>query len=188
MTAPAPFLRERRGGDVPLFSPEPRHISLEAIAWRLAHLNRFTGDADPPVSVAQHSLAVAHVLRRDRAPIAVQLAGLLHDGHEAYLGEISRPVALALFWHCPRPTPLDLARQAFDDAIFTALGVPMAARYDPRIAIADDQVLAAEWRACMRGPCPIDAAPAAGVPMSFIPPMKAIERFLATYGQLRAAL
>ena len=65
------------------------------VATVLAKLARFTGhtraDADP-YSVAQHSMLVSELMRRNGYSPNAQLAGLIHDAHEAILGDMSTPL------------------------------------------------------------------------------------------------
>ncbi len=72
----------------------PLNISTLDIAHALANINRFTGHTCRPYSVAEHSLLVVDIMERHmglRRP-AVLLAGLLHDAHEAYTGDMSTPM------------------------------------------------------------------------------------------------
>jgi hypothetical protein len=71
-------------------SPNKDMVTLRDIAFHLAHTPRFNGDS--PISVAEHSILVAkHVFDSTSQP-SMALVGLLHDGHEAYLGDIVRPL------------------------------------------------------------------------------------------------
>lgn len=68
-------------------------IVLTDIAHGLSNLSRFTGQCRRFYSVAEHSVHVAQVLIKYSAtpnPM-LALAGLFHDAHEAYLGDMSRP-------------------------------------------------------------------------------------------------
>lgn len=65
---------------------------IHEIAHSLAQINRFTGHASRPYSVAEHSLLVADLALGAGASASVQLAALLHDAHEAYAGDVSTPV------------------------------------------------------------------------------------------------
>lgn len=67
-------------------------LLIHEIAHSLAQINRFTGHASRPYSVAEHSLLVADLARMAGASHSVQLAALLHDAHEAYTGDVSSPV------------------------------------------------------------------------------------------------
>jgi hypothetical protein len=69
-----------------LAKPREQEYPIEEIAWHLAHINRFTGAAAVPVSVAYHSVRVSYIVEP-----AYALAGLLHDAEEAYYGDISSP-------------------------------------------------------------------------------------------------
>ncbi len=57
------------------------------LAHSLARINRWNGHAREPISVAQHSVECS----RFGATPAEQMALLLHDCHEAYVGDITRP-------------------------------------------------------------------------------------------------
>lgn len=71
-------------------------ICIEDIAHHLAQLPRFCGATHVPYSVAQHSLLVSFILECRGATPATALAGLMHDAHEAYIGDISTPVKHAI--------------------------------------------------------------------------------------------
>lgn len=65
--------------------------SIEEIAHALAQINRFTGHAKRPYSVAEHSLLVASIAEAEGASVTGQLAGLMHDAHKAFTGDTSSP-------------------------------------------------------------------------------------------------
>lgn len=62
------------------------------IAHALSLINRFAGHTSRPYSVAEHSLLVADIAADAGATPMVQLAALMHDAHEAYLGDVISPV------------------------------------------------------------------------------------------------
>lgn len=70
--------------------------TIEEIAHALAQINRFTGHCTRPYSVAEHSLLVAQIAANEGASPAAQLAALLHDAHEAYVGDVSSPAKWAV--------------------------------------------------------------------------------------------
>lgn len=71
-------------------------VCLPDIAHSLAQICRFGGHCKRHYSVAEHSLLVAEILRFRGIPAAGQLAGLLHDVHEAYCGDVPTPIKRAL--------------------------------------------------------------------------------------------
>ena len=79
------------GRRVDLLRPDWREIDIGDVARGLAQINRFGGQSRRAFSVAQHSLVVAGI-----AHPAVRLAALLHDAHETFLGDWTRPGLEAL--------------------------------------------------------------------------------------------
>jgi len=86
------------GATLDLRHPQAADVSTLDIAHSLALTNRFTGHTSRPYSVAEHSLLVEEIMAREYGPLppAALLAGLVHDAHEAYLGDISTPLKQAL--------------------------------------------------------------------------------------------
>ena len=70
---------------------------LADIAHSLSQTARFRGHGQFFYSVAQHSIMVAEMMRQDGCSKLEQAAGLLHDAHEAYVGDVPTP----LKWACP---------------------------------------------------------------------------------------
>ncbi len=70
----------------------PEDVCIEDVAHALALCNRFASHTKEPISVAQHSVYAAEVVRtaglRDGGRTALQ--ALLHDGAEAYLGDVTK--------------------------------------------------------------------------------------------------
>jgi len=80
------------GCEVDMAYPRPPAITLRDVAHHLSLINRFTGATCRPYSVAEHSLLVLEILEREfRLPVAGLLAGLMHDAHEAYTGDMHTP-------------------------------------------------------------------------------------------------
>lgn len=126
---------------VDLLDPDPELIRLEDIAHHLAQINRYTGAARRPISVAEHALLVAERLRVQAWPPAVMLRGLHHDDAEAYGGDVGRPLKLAL------GTAYREIEARVDAAIQQALNLPtLGASEWEAVKAADDWALAAEAR------------------------------------------
>ena len=87
------------GADQPISGPgllmtkAPR---IEAIAHSLAQINRFTGHANRPYSVAEHSVLVADIIALWGLGPVAQLAALMHDAHECLCGDVVSPVKAAM--------------------------------------------------------------------------------------------
>lgn len=71
--------------------PDPSAIDIMDIAQALALQCRYNGQCSVYYSVAQHSVLVMKMVSKPAKPYA-----LLHDAHEAYLGDITSPVKDAL--------------------------------------------------------------------------------------------
>ena len=66
--------------------------TLSEIAHSLAQINRFTGHARRPYSVAEHSLLVLGIASHLGASQEVQFAALMHDAHECIVGDVATPI------------------------------------------------------------------------------------------------
>ena len=96
----APWILTAHGTDQPITGYHllmcdqvPR---IEVIAHSLAQINRYTGHATRPYSVAEHSLLVCDILAWAGHDHHAQLAGLMHDAHECLSGDVASPVKAAL--------------------------------------------------------------------------------------------
>ena len=91
--------------------------TIEEIAHALAQINRFTGHAKRPYSVAEHSLLVAYIAGSEGATPLQQLAALLHDAHEAYVGDLASPAKWAI------GQPWETFEHQHEVAVHIALGI-----------------------------------------------------------------
>ena len=75
--------------DVRLIKPD--QLDIEVIAHSLSTINRFTGHALRPISVAEHSILVSHILEREQGidSPSVLLAGLMREAHKSITGDLS---------------------------------------------------------------------------------------------------
>lgn len=85
-------------GVIDLSYPHYDSINVLDIAWALSQINRFYGHAIRPYSVAEHSLLVCDILAREGADVHCQLAGLMHDAHEAYCNDLHPWTKKILGW------------------------------------------------------------------------------------------
>lgn len=109
-------------------------LDIEDIAHGLAYQCRFNGQTSDFYSVAQHSILVAQLL-----PDHLQLAGLLHDAGEAFLGDLVSPIKALL---------PDFSR--LEQAVSAQIAMHFAVNFDaPAIKAADLRLLATEKRDLM---------------------------------------
>ena len=139
-----PSVETYTGQLVDLLNPNPATIYLQDVAWALARQARFNGHTHGvwPYSVAQHSVLVAQILERQGFAAQTIVQGLLHDAHEAYVGDVVSPVA-----HLSRSIKkvLDQAKSVLQAAIHQSLEVPEVLPHAARqIGEADRMALAIE--------------------------------------------
>lgn len=72
--------------------PKIEEVSIEDIAHALAYTCRGNGHVKNFYSVGQHSICCAVEAKNRGYSTRVQLGALLHDGSEAYISDITRPV------------------------------------------------------------------------------------------------
>ena len=118
---------------------------IEDIAHALAQINRFTGHAARPYSVAEHSMLVCEIVRAKGLNCHAQLLALLHDAHEAYCGDVASPIkaVLGTAWLQFENALAHRVRETFQ--LRTA-----HAAYGKCVKAADLQALATERRDLMR--------------------------------------
>lgn len=97
MTTP-PYLTTASGQSYRLTGPELDTPRIGDIAHHLAQINRFTGAASRPYSVAEHSLLCERIAAAEGAPAIARLCALMHDAHEAYVSDMASPAKRALVW------------------------------------------------------------------------------------------
>lgn len=179
------YITARSGRVVSLSNPDPSTIDIRDIACSLSRLNRFCGATMLPLNVADHSLNVVRFMSMKKAPPAMLMLGLLHDAHEAYIGDITTPMRKVIMAHAGTDLVLNIADR-LDAAIMKAFRVWHSASLGALawVRTADAAVFAAEWRDLMHGPCPssVQAAPFAIKPRNAD---KSEEMFLATFERLQ---
>lgn len=109
-------------------------IDILDIAHALSMLSRANGHFWQFYSVAQHSINCAMEADARGYSAKVQLACLLHDASEAYIGDLTRPLKR----HLPEFETIERRLQA---TIFQALGVPALTEGEIQLVCAVDDAL-----------------------------------------------
>lgn len=176
-----PWIQTASGAAFNLIAPDPAHIDFDVdVAEALARTARFGGHVrSGPYSVAQHCCIGADAIWRETGDSDLALAFLLHDAHEAYLGDITTPMTEALIIaigsygaaskvlsavgaaaarnavRMATREGLRLLKANMDRAIWTAAGLdwPMTAVRHAAIKSMDLRMLATERRHLL-GPSP----------------------------------
>lgn len=130
------YILTRSGRQFSFTNPHPDMVDVEDVAHALSHINRFTGHTTYAYSVAQHCVAVSRYLELTGQPVLVQYAGLMHDAHEAYFGDISAPLKAFL-----GVGPLE---DRIQDVVARAFGLTVSQLHDRRVKLADLTALAVE--------------------------------------------
>lgn len=116
--------------------PIPDEVRIEDIAHALANICRFGGHCKFFYSVAQHSLKVSRIV-----PHGLELQALLHDGAEAFLGDMVKPFKNMM-------PEFEKAEADVFSVIAGKFGIPK--ELSPEVKIADRILLATEARDLMR--------------------------------------
>ena len=119
------------------FDPDPATIHIEDIARALSHICRYGGHVRRFYSVAEHCVHVASV-----APEPLKLDALLHDGAEAYLGDIPRPIKKHPDMEGWRAAEM-IVNAALADRFDLARPMPLV------VKAIDDRIILDEWAALM---------------------------------------
>ena len=134
--------------------PDPQVITISDIAHALANKCRFGGHCTSFYSVAQHSVLVSDWLKEEGAPIETQMQGLLHDGAEAYLPDLARPVKKFFYVQVGSSfIPFKTIERMIQNAIAQGiLREPLGWVEHPMVKLADNVLLATEQRDLMADP------------------------------------
>jgi len=141
------WIQTQAGVKFDLLNPKPEHVFRHDIAYALSALCRYTGHCNRHYSVAEHCVRVSFVVSCEAA-----LWGLLHDAHEAYIGDLSAPLKAALraLWN----TGYDKIADDIDEAIIWKLmTAPPTDEVRREVKEADLRMLQTE-RLTLLGPAP----------------------------------
>lgn len=134
------YIRTHSGVKFYPMDPDPIGILIEDIAHALPLLCRANGHFPHFYSVAQHSINCAREAMARGESDRVHLACLLHDGSEAYLSDVTRPVKeyLPLYVEC---------ETVLQDMIYKKfLGSTLSERESKLVEEIDDAILHFEFK------------------------------------------
>lgn len=111
------------GRRIDLPSPQRGQVHIGDVAVQLSRIPRFVGATLEPWNVAAHSLHCSALAEADGASLQAQLAALLHDAHEAYMGDIPSPFKQAVMAEAGSMwCPLKLSEEKLQVAVLHQLG------------------------------------------------------------------
>ncbi|MEY4416901.1 MAG: hypothetical protein RIQ53_4194 [Pseudomonadota bacterium] len=141
----ARWITTASGASVLLDRPDPASLQLSDMAHALGQIPRYCGHARRPYSVAEHSILVAQIIEAAypdaRGNPHAGLAALMHDAHEAYIGDLSTPAKGIL------GEPWALYEERMQRAVRTRYGLHQAAVHWAPILQAADRIALATERA-----------------------------------------
>lgn len=114
------------------FNPQVDHIFIEDIALALSHLCRYNGHCRKFYSVAEHSVHCSYHVAEGH-----ELAALMHDATEAYVGDLIRPIKVYM------PDFEEMEEQVWQ-AIATRFGLPQ--ELPKEVKTVDNVLLVTEAR------------------------------------------
>ena len=174
-----PWIQTYTGKKFWLTSLTPESIDIIDIAHALSMQCRYAGHCEKFYSVAEHSVYVSRLLSE-----RLQLAGLLHDASEAYLGDLTAPLKQVI------GGVYLVMEGAITQVIAEKFSVDIEI-LDPSIKKADLAVARAEAEQILRH-TPIDdwhlGLPECNVPIECWSPRQARGIFLARFRELKGSI
>ena len=137
------YITTYTGEDISPLEPDVSRINLNDIAHALSLLCRANGHFQRFYSVAQHCINCAYEAKARGLSTRLQLACLLHDGSEAYISDIARPVKKHLHEY------LEIEERIQDLIYRKYLGSPLSEDEHSLVMQVDDDMLAREFDVLM---------------------------------------
>lgn len=118
-------------------NPKPDQICIRDMARSLSMQVRYNGHLEKFYTIAEHSVRIAKALRNASKPDSEVKMGLLHDGEEAYTGDLPRPLKLFINELCN--DVWDVIARQIRLVIFNKYGLPDF--ISPNVKALDDQII-----------------------------------------------
>ncbi len=154
-----PWMQLIDGTQFFLLKPKIESSQIDMIARVLSRIPRFGGHSIESYSVAQHCVIVHDIARRRMLDKNVtmpfrrdiRLAALLHDAHEAFVGDMTSPMKSAITELIGEKAfrEIDSITEKIDVQIAKAFGFATSWFYSEEIKYADLAALATEKRDLM---------------------------------------
>ncbi len=144
------------GTEVDLENPDLTGVDMATLAIQLYRQMRYNGATKRPYCVLEHSIRGARALQLYGSAYGrtAALHFLLHDAHEAIMGDIAAPVARMV-------SGISRMKERLDDAVYRLVGINRPTGPVLELVIATDQVMfQREWIDLM--PTRFDRAAAGG--------------------------
>jgi hypothetical protein len=139
---------------IDMLAPDLSHIDIyEDIAMPLGKIARFDGQTPGrKYSVAQHCVIGADALLRETHDHGIAFAFLLHDAHEAFIGDITTPTAsvLSALAGDSFPRALRAIKGMFDAQIYKLAGFELTIAHKQAVSEMDARMLNAERQWLLR--------------------------------------
>lgn len=172
-------IRVHGGGYYDLADPDTWSGSIIEVAHGLSQVCRYGAQCLGFYSVAEHSVLVSHLVERLGGGLDLQFAGLLHDAHEAYYGDIPTPMKKMVV-----SSGIFSVMDKFDRVLEDELNMPPFILEDELVHHADREAFEIEWPAMWR-PYVFEAS--AYFP-HFLGPVVAKQYFLNRFKELTNAI
>lgn len=128
------------GISMDLLDPKSEDIDINDIVLGLSNSPRYTGQTDPTVNVAQHSVYTSQLVENEGYGAEIQMYALLHDAGEAYIGDIPRPVRKLM--NSTEGTQFDRIENRILDTLWDSIELEEPSEEEWSVVMAaDDKVL-----------------------------------------------
>lgn len=177
------WIHTRHGRAFDLLDPQVDQVSLADVAHGLAHVCRYTGHSRRHYSVAEHSVYVAQRVFQETRDVDLAFAGLMHDAHEVYVGDVAQPIKVAMRGGGALRSAFDDLERRVEHVVRRALGAPEV--MPEVVKVVDLRMLATEAPQVLSWPPPRGwdfpawASAYSDLQLEFWPADLAASRFLA---------
>jgi len=131
-----------------ILTPTAEMVDIRDIAYGLSYQFRYSGQANPAVTVTEHSLLLSYAVPPEKA-----WAAMLHDAAEFILGDMPGPLKRALIGDkkAGLPSYKDVENHLLE-LICSKYGLSLAEVEDPELKWLDKAMLINEFRDCFPDP------------------------------------